>query len=163
MTVFLSNKFERLYLVAAVVFLFACMPNLASFAQGLDAQGTIDTIVGSDVETAEQAVASDAGRVVAAIEKSLDNAALVRKRFSIDNVRIVFLPDLDDDASAEEAMVKAAMEKFRGEITTLREAIQGSAIFYHAINSHSILLNDIVAVEFGDENDVTILVAGKQR
>lgn len=163
MTVFLSNKFERLYLVAPVVFLFACMPNLASFAQGLDAQETIDTIVGSDVETAEQAVASDAGRVVAAIEKSLDNAALVRKRFSIDNVRIVFLPDLDDDASAEEAMVKAAMEKFRGEITTLREAIQGSAIFYHAINSHSILLNDIVAVEFGDENDVTILVAGKQR
>lgn len=162
MTVFISSK-PRLRLVAPLVFLIACTPGLASFAQGLDAQETIDTIVGSEIETAEEAVASDAGRVVAAIEKSLDNAALVRKRFSLDNVRIVFLPDLEDDGSAEEAMVKAAMEKFRGEITTLREAIQGSAIFYHAINSHSVLLNDIVAVEFGDQNDVTILVAGRKR
>lgn len=162
MTVFISKKLDRLHLVAPVVLMFACMPNLASLAQGLDAEGTIETIIGSEVETAEEAVASDAGRVIAAIENSLDNAAEVRKRFALDNVRIVFMPDLDDD-SAEEAMVKAAMEKFRGEITTLREAIQGSAIFYHAINSHKILLNDIVAVEFGDRNDVTILVAGRER
>jgi len=163
MTISLSDKFTRRRFVAPVILLFACMSHSASLAQGLDAEGTIKTIIGSEVQTVEEAVASDAGRVIAAIEKSLDNAAEVRKRFSLDNVRIVFLPDLDDDGSDEEARVKAAMEKFRGEITTLREAVQGSAIFYHAINSHSVLLNDIVAVEFGDENDVTILVAGRER
>lgn len=163
MTVFTFIRPKRAYRVMALALSIACIPSYASLAQGLDSQGTIDTIIGSEVETAEQAVASDAHDVVAAIEKSLDNAAAVRKRFSLDNVRIVFLPDLDDDASAEEAMVKAAMEKHRDEINTLREAVQGSAIFYHAINSHSVLLTDIVAVEFGEDNDVTILVSGRKR
>lgn len=156
------NRFPR---TAPLLFLLAGSIGLALHtplqAQGLDARETIETIVGSEVETAEETVATDKQRVVSAIEKSLENAAIIRKRFSIDNVRIVFLPDLNEGNEAA-APVRTAMEEAKGEIVSLREAIEGSAIFYHAINSHSILLNDIVAVEFGDQNDVTILVSGRK-
>lgn len=162
-TILISERRNELCFAVPVAFLLACMVGTPSLSQGLDAQETIETIVGSQVETAEETAATDEEGIVAAIESSLDNAAEVRKRFLIDNVRIVFLPDLADKEKAAQTPVGLAMEKFSAEISKLREDIQGSAIFYHAINSRSILLNDIVAVQFGDNNDVTILVAGRQR
>ena len=142
------------HLLALGVFLLACAPGVSSLAQGLDAEGAIDTIVGSQVETAEEAIAADDARVIAAIENSSEAAVAVRKRFSVGNVRIVFLPDLDEDAA-----VRAKIEEFETGIAALRESIQGSAIFYHAIDSHRVMLDDIVAVEF-EGDDVTIMVAG---
>lgn len=159
MIISFSTMPDRFHIVALGALLLACAPNIGSLAQGLDADGTIDTIIGSQVETAEEAIATDMDRVIAAIENSSDNAAQIRKRFSVDNVRIIFLPDLEEEG----APIKARMDEFKTGIAALREAIQGSAIFYHAIDSHSVLLNDVIAVEFGDENDVTIIVAGRQR
>ena len=149
---------HRIHAAAAAAFLLACVPNVALLAQGLDAEGAIDTIVGSEVETTEKAAAADEERIIEAIESSAANAAEVRKRFAIDNLQIVFLPDLDEEGAA----IKAKMEEFGDQIASLREAIQGSAIFYYAIDSRSVLLNDIVALELGEENDVTIFVAGRE-
>lgn len=150
------DKPNWIHAAAAAAFLLASMPNVALLAQGLDAEGAIDAIVGSQITTAEEATAADEERIVAAIENTSDNAAEVRKRFSVDNFEIVFLPDLGE----EETTVEASMEEFQPEIAALREAIQGSAIFYHAIDSHSVMLNDVVAMEFDDDNGVTIFVAG---
>lgn len=147
-----------LHTAMAATLLVAATPNMALLAQGLDAEGAIDTIVGSDVTTGEEAVAADEERIVAAIENASASAAEVRKRFSVERVEIVFLPDLGE----EETAVEAKMAEFEAQITELREAIQGSAIFYHAIDSHSVLLNDVVALEFGDDNGVTIFVAGSE-
>ncbi|RIK87532.1 MAG: hypothetical protein DCC69_03605 [Hyphomicrobiales bacterium] len=158
MTIFISTRPDRIHLVAPVALLLACAPDIALLAQGLDAEGAIETIVGSQVETAEEAIATDEKRIIAAIENSSANAAEVRKRFTVDNVRIVFLPDLEEKGAA----VKAKIEEAGSGIAALREAIQGSAIFYHAIDSRSVLLDDIIAVEFGEKNDVTILVAGRE-
>lgn len=156
MTILIHGRHERIHLVAAIALLLASAPDIRLLAQGLDAEGAIDTIVGSEVETAEEAVEADEERVIAAIDDSLDNAAQVRKRFTLDKVRIVFLPDLEEKGEA----VKAKIEEAGGGIAALREAIQGSAIFYHAIDSRGVLLDDVLAVEFGDDNDVTIMVAG---
>lgn len=153
-----SNTPDRIHVVALAAFLLACAPDIALLAQGPDAQGAIDTIIGSDVETAEEAIAADERRVIAAIENSSRNAAEVRKRFSVDTVRIVFLPDLEEKGAA----VKAKIEEFGDGIAALREAIHGSAIFYHAVDSRSVLLDDIIAVEFGEKADVTIMVAGRE-
>lgn len=164
MTIHIPTKPDRLHLVAPVVFLLACAPNIASFAQGLDAEETIKAIVGADVEMTEEAVAVDESRVIEAIENSLDNATEIRKRFSIDNVKIVFLPDFkqEGEATAATAAVKAKMEEFSAEITALREAIHSSAIFFHAIDSRAVVLDDVVGVQFDKNNDVVILVAGRQ-
>jgi hypothetical protein len=151
------DKPTWLHAIFAIAFLFASAPNVALLAQGLDAEGAIDTIVGSDVKTGELKAATDEGRILAAIEKSTENAADVRKRFSIDDVEIVFLPDVGEDTAVE-----AKLEEFKDGVAALREAIQGSAIFYHAIDSRSVLLTDVVAVEFNDQNGVAIFVAGDE-
>lgn len=160
----LTTRLSRFCSAASVAVILAFLPGQFSHAQGLGAKETIDTIVDAEVETTDEAAAAPEQRVIAAIEKSSDSAAEVRKRISIDNLKIVFLPGFDAACGSSDAhaAIKAKMEEFDDDITTLREAIQGSAIFYHAVNSQSILLNDIVAVEFADPNDVMVLVAGTQ-
>lgn len=153
-----SDKPAWIHAAAAAAFLLASAPNVALMAQGLDAEGAIDAIVGSDINTGEEAVTADEERIVAAIEQTAENAAEVRKRFSIDRVDIVFLPDFGD----EETAVDAKMAEFETEIGELRNEIQGSAIFYHAVNSHRILVTDVIAMEFDDDNVATIFVAGRE-
>lgn len=145
-----------IHAAAAAAFLLASAPNMALMAQGLDAEGAIDAIVGSDVTTGEEAVMADEARIVAAIEKTSDNAAEVRKRFTLERVDIVFLPDFDD----EETAIDDKLVEYAPQIEELRTEIQGSALFYHAVNSRSVLLADIIAMEFDGDN-ATIFVAGR--
>lgn len=128
-----------------------------AFAQGLGAEGAVDTIVGSEVTTGEESVSEDESRIIAAIEKTAANVGEVRKTFSLDAVEIIFLADLDSDAD-----IGAKIDAFEPRIVELRQAIEGSAMFYHAVNSHRILLRDIVALEFDDSKGVTIFVSGRQ-
>jgi len=136
-------------------FMFASAPLMA---QGLDAAGAIDTIVGSEVTTGEEKASTDETRIVAAIENSSRAAGEVRRKFSLDRVEIIFIPDLHE----EETSVESKMKEFKPQVTELRESIQGSAMFYHAVDSRSIMLNDIIALEFDDKNGVTIFVAGEK-
>ena len=130
---------------------------LPALAQGLDSEGAIDTIVGSDVKTGEKSAVDESERVIAAIEATMDNAQLVRRAFNIDEVEIVFLPEVGEGDSG----ITEKREEFADQIVELQQSIEGSAIFYHAVDSRQILVRDIVAVEFGDENrTVTIFVAG---
>lgn len=150
-----SSQF-RAILTAALLCL--AVGSSGAVAQGLDADGAIDAIVGSEVSTGEEAVAADEERIIAAIDNTTTNTAEVRKRFNLDQVEIVFLPDFAE----EETAVDAKMEEHSEEIAALRSEIQGSAIFYHAVDSRSVLLNDIIALEFDDNNGVTIFVAGRE-
>ncbi len=144
------------HLAAALALMLAVAPGSPLMAQGLDAEGAIDAIVGSEVNTNEEAVTDDGDRIVAAIERTAENTGEVRKRFAIDRVDIVFLPDFGD----EETEVEAKAAEFGDQIAALRTEIQGSAIFYHAVDSRSVLLTDVIALEFDDDNGVTIFVAG---
>lgn len=144
---------------SAIIFALAlAVAPVSPLAQGLDAEGAIDIIVGSDVTTGEESVAADEERIVAAIDNTAANVPEVRKLVNIDHVEIIFLPDFGEGETAAEA----AFEERESEIAALREAIQGSAVFYHAVDSRSVLLNQIVALEFNDENGVTIFVAGHE-
>lgn len=144
----------RLLLLIAMLFAGA----VTSFAQGLDKEGAIDTIVGSDVTTGEEAATKDEGRIIDAIENASQAAATVRRKFSLDRVEIVFIPDLND----EDTDVEAKLLEYKPQITELRESIQGSAMFYHAVDSRSVMLTDVIALEFDDQNGVTIFVRGKK-
>lgn len=145
----------RFHIAAITASLLACTPALS---QGLDAEGAIDTIVGSDVTTGEERASADEARIVAAIENSSKAAAEVRRKFSLDRVEIIFLPNLEE----EDTSVEAKMEEYKPQVTELRESIQGSAMFYHAVDSRSVMLTDVIALEFDDKNGVTIFVAGKK-
>lgn len=152
-----ETKFRNstpLALVLAGAFGLAALPALA---QGLDSEGAIDTIIGSDVKTDEKSAVDESERVIAAIEATMDNAQLVRRAFNIDEVEIVFLPEVGEGDSG----ITEKREEFADQIVELQQSIEGSAIFYHAVDSRQILVRDIVAIEFANENrTATIFVAG---
>ncbi|EKF19099.1 hypothetical protein [Nitratireductor pacificus] len=127
-------------------------------AQGLDREEAIDAIVGSDVKTEEVEAASATDRLVAAIAATAENAERVRKTFSLEEVDIVFLQDLDKGPDG----VRKVLAEKESAIAMLREAIEGSALFYHAVDSRSVMVRNIVALEYGDGDKVTIFVEGPQ-
>ncbi|WP_252911472.1 hypothetical protein [Aliihoeflea aestuarii] len=131
----------------------------SALAQGLDSEGAIDTIVDSEVKTEELSATEESGRVVTAIDASLDNAQIVRRAFNIEEVDIVFLPGV----GAGDSGISEKRAENADQIVELQQAIEGSAIFYHAVNSRQILVRDIVAIEFENENrTATIFVAGAE-
>lgn len=145
-----------LHALAAFAFLCASAPNMPLLAQGIDSEEAIDKIVGSDVKTEETGAKSNEERIVAAIENTRENAEKVRKTFNLNELDIVFVPDIGEEESAiEETIADRDVE-----IQALREAIEGSALFYHAVDSRSIMVRDIIAMEYGDDETVTIFVSG---
>lgn len=153
----LTIDIRWVHALAAGAFLIASAPQMPLLAQGLDSEEAIESIVGSDVKTEEHAAQSDADRIVAAINNALDSTERVRKAFNVNELRIVFLPDVGEAATD----IDAAVEENRDAIESLRQAIEGSALFYHAVDSRGILLRDIFALEFGEDENVTIFVAGE--
>lgn len=141
--------------LAAFIWAGAAIPLMA---QGLDTEGAIDTIIDADVGTAEKTVVEEEDRIAAALTLSRENAAEIRKRFGVGSVEIVFMPELSDGQSALGERIEANREA----IGKLQTAIESSAIFFHAIDSQQVLLRDVVAVEFGEGDTITIFAAGSE-
>lgn len=139
-----------------VTLLCVMSPGAPLLAQGLDSDEAIDTIVGSDVKTEQTRAKANAERIVAAISNTRENAERVRKTFNLNEIDIVFVPDIDE----EKTPIDDALTDYENEISVLRESIEGSALFYHAVNSRSIMLRDIIAMEYGEDNKVTIFIKG---
>lgn len=151
-----GGEAKWVHAIAALAFILASLPQVPLLAQGLDDEEAIETIVGSEVGTEEQKAEAEADRVIAAIANAHDTAQEVRKAFSLDELKIVFLPDLGSTPEIDDAIASNQTT-----IKALRQAIEGSAMFYHAVDSRSINLSDIVALEFGEDNTATIFVAGE--
>lgn len=144
-----------IHAAALAAFIAASHPSLPLLAQGLEADGAIETIVGSDVKTGEERAKADPERIIAAIEDSRANAGEIRKMFNLDELEIVYLPDIaPGDGNSD---IGNAIDANMDQIDELRQAIEGSAIFYHAIDSRSLLLRDIVAVEFHHDNSTATI------
>jgi hypothetical protein len=128
-------------------------------AQGLENKKAIDTIIGSDVEEEKARADADAGRIIAAIDNTVATTSEVRKASSLDKVDIVFLTD-----AAEKGLppaIDAKVKEHHKDIADLRKELEGNAMLYHAIDSRSVLVRDVVAVEFDDHRGVTIYAAAK--
>lgn len=145
-------------IVMALALMLAPLASHPLLAQGLESEEAIDAIIGSDVKTEQTTKEEQTERIVSAINNTLASAEEVRKAFSLDTLEIVFLPDI----GRENGAVEQALEEHEPEIDALRESIEGSAMFYHAVDSRGILLRDIVAVEFGENNSVTIFVNAEE-
>lgn len=144
---------QSFLLMAAVALIMVSVARFPVIAQGLESEGAIDAIIGSDVKTDEVHQDSDLKRVMDAIVNSRHSAELARKAFNIDSLEIVFVPAISEDLAR-------VLEENDADIKVLRESIEGSAIFYHAVDSRSIMLTNIIAAEFGEGSDVTIFVKG---
>ncbi len=146
----------RFHWIAALALAVAFALQTPLSAQGLQSEEAIDAIVGSEVKTEEVEAETASARVVAAIGATAENAERVRKTFSLEEIDIVFLPDLDEKKSE----IASVIAEHEDEIRLLRESIEGSALFFHAVDSRSIQLKDVVALEYADNGAVTIFVKG---
>jgi hypothetical protein len=122
-------------------------------AQGLEAEGAIEAIVGSDVKTDEARGVERAERVLTAIENSLAMAGAVRKSFNLNEFEIVVL----QDPAIVDPRIPDAVKSAADALDALRLEIESSAMFYHAINSNGILLRDVIGLEF-DGQRATVFV-----
>jgi hypothetical protein len=150
-----------LHAVAALAFVSALVPGLSLQAQSLDNPDTIDAIVGSPIQEEERTAANNEDRIIAAIEKAPESAALVRKTTNVDKVDIVFLADSTAMKGGLPAPIEKVAAEHKDELTALRNEVEGNAILYHAINSRHVLMRDIVAVEFNDPRNVIVYAAAK--
>jgi hypothetical protein len=144
---------------AAVVFAVLA-PNPPLRAQDLD-NGTVDAIVGSDVREEQGKAATDAGKIIAAIEKTADSIAAVRKTSSLDKVDIVFLADAAASEGGPPAEIENKVKQHEAEIAELRKEIEANALLFNAIDSRRVLPKDVLAVEFPDPRNVVIYAAAK--
>jgi len=148
-----------LHVAAVLAFLAAPTPNMPLKAQGLESQKAIDTIIGSDVEEEEKRADADADRIVAAIENAPAASSEVRKTSSLDKVDIVFLADAAENGLPPR--IDAALKKHEKEVADLRKDLEGNAMLFHAIDSRSVLMRDVLAVEFDGQKSVVIYAAAK--
>lgn len=146
---------DFLHGLALAAFLCVAAPAMPLMAQGLQTEGAIDTIIDAPVGTEEKTAGEEQQRIAQAIERSSEIAAEIRKRFAVDKVEIVFVPDIAGDA------LEQTIKDNADGIKEVQTAIESSAIFFHAIDSRQVLLRDIVAVEFADDGGITIFAAGK--
>lgn len=153
----LTDDARWLHAVAGMALLAALIPQNALLAQGLESPEAIETIIGSDVNVAQSDAAEEADALIAALDNTVASTGEVRRKFTLDTVQIVFVPDVADAASP----VARKVEERRQEISELHQAIEGNAMLYHAADSHSIMVRDIVALQFDDANGVRIYAAGE--
>lgn len=141
--------------------LFTALAGVAHAQQSPATQESLDTIIGTQVEEEETQAAADPGRVIAAIDKTPDSITKVRKTSSLDKVDIVFLADSTVTDGGPPAEIANKVQERAAEISELRQEIEGNAMLYHALDSRQILMRDVLAVEFDDENGVIIYAAAK--
>ncbi|MEP9386659.1 hypothetical protein [Mesorhizobium sp. KR9-304] len=133
----------------------------AAVAQNTADPNAVDAIIGTEVQEEEIQAAAEPDRVIAAIEKTAQNTATVRKTSSLDKVDIVFLSDSTRSEGGPPAAVEAKVKEREAEIAELRKEIEGNAMLFHAVDSRQILPQDILAVEFDDANGIVIFAAAK--
>lgn len=155
----LSRDTRWTHAVAALFFFGALAPDAALMAQGMENKKALDTIIGSDVEEEKARADAEAARIIAAIDNTVAATSEVRKTSSLDKVDIVFLTD-----AAETGLppaIDAKVKEHHKDILDLRKELEGNAMLYHAIDSRSVLMRDVLAVEFNDHRGVTIYAAAK--
>jgi hypothetical protein len=147
---------------AAAALLSASLASSTAWTQGTESKEAVDTIIGTEVQEEESQASADAGKVIAAIEKTRDQIALVRKTSSLDKVDIVFLADAAATEGGPPPEIETKVKEHEADINELRQEIESNAMLFHAIDSRQILMRDVLAVEFDGANGVVIYAAAQK-
>jgi hypothetical protein len=129
-------------------------------AQTMD-RTTVDSIVGSGIEEDETTAAATESKVLAAIDRTAETAARVRKTSSVDHVDIVFLSDTARSEGGPPPRIAESIRQHETEVAELRQEIEANALIFHAIDSRRVLVADVLGVDFPDPKTVVIYAAAK--
>ncbi|WP_265520082.1 hypothetical protein [Nitratireductor luteus] len=150
----------RLASTTAIAFAIA-MAGAGVQAQGLDSQGAIEAIIGSDVHEEAATGEVDSGKIITAIGKTRENTRVVRRATHFDPIDIIFVSDAAVIEGGPPPEIEAKVEEHEDEIANLRQELEGNAMLYHAINSRRILLRDVLAIEFDEQSRAIVFAAAK--
>jgi len=150
-----------LHAIPISAFLAAFVPHAALNAQSLESTDAVEKIIGSEVAEEESRAAADAGKIIAAIDKTRDNIGTIRKTSKLDKVDIVFLADAAVTEGGPPPEIEAKVREHEDEIAELRQEIEGNAMLYHAIDSRQVLTRDVLAVAFEGASRIVIHAAAK--
>lgn len=141
--------------------IFTTLVTMPAAAQGLDAEGAIDTIIGSEVSEQETSATADPARVMAAIDKSVENADKVRKLTQANGVDIVFLADSTPGEGGPPPEIQAKLKERDQEVSQLRKELESNALLYYAIDSRQVMMRDVLAIEINDDQAIMVYAAAK--
>lgn len=139
-------------------FLLASIPALQSTAQTLDDLGSVETLIGTEVDTGNIAdVSTD--NVIAALNGIVETTERVKMMYKFDAFEIIFLGG--DNSLTESNRLADGITEHKNEIDGLRAAMESSALFYLALDEKNIDVDRIVAADITD-GEVTVYVTGDQ-
>lgn len=129
-----------------MVFMAATIPATQATAQSsVDALGDPAEIFGYSVDKTEEPDTDGVvAKVLQALEQTEATAQQIQMTFGVENFH--FVPLQADEMDK----VEPEIAKREAELTELRTALEASAIFYSALQSESVDLASIVAVELAE-------------
>lgn len=133
----------------------------AALVQGLDAPNAIDKIIGTDVQQNEATAVDDEDDVLGAIDKTAENINIVKTTTKLDRISIVYLSDAIPQEGGPPPLIQAKINENIEDIRVLRQELEGNAMLYHAIDSHGILMREVLAIKF-DKNDRAVIFAASK-
>ncbi|MBN9072716.1 MAG: hypothetical protein J0H34_14225 [Rhizobiales bacterium] len=151
----------KTHLVAAAALSAFVLSATPLLAQGINSKEAIDAIVGSKVEEEAAKAATDADRVIAAIDHTTEATAAIRKATKLAKVEIVYLTDASATEGGPPPAIASKIEEKKAEIGELRKELEGNAMLFHAIDSRQILIGDVLAVSFDGTETATIYAAAR--
>ncbi|WP_420408492.1 hypothetical protein [Hoeflea sp.] len=122
---------------------------------------SVDRIINSEVHEDQVRAADDTDRVIAAIEQASESTSRVRKVTDLDRVDIIFMPDSAATEGGPPPEIATKLDENSESIDGLRRELESNALLYHAINSHNLLITDVVGIEFDGDKRMVIFAAAK--
>lgn len=135
--------------------------------QGLGDHGprgsrTVEDIVGDSAIRQEETTSSaEEDKVLAAIDKTVENTSAVRKLSAARQVDIVFLADAARAEGGPPVRIERKLRDHESDIAALRQEVEANALLFHAVDSRRVMIKDILAVAFPDPQKVIVYAASK--
>lgn len=133
-----------------------------TLGQATGAQRAVEGIVGDSAIKQEETTASaEEEKVLAAIDKTVENTGAVRKLSAARQVDIVFLADAARVEGGPPPRIERKLKDHESDIAVLRQEVEANALLFHAIDSRRVMARDILAVDFPDPGTVIVYAASK--
>ncbi len=136
---------------------FAVLVASPAMTQALDDR-TQHAIIGADVKQEEATASAKEDKVMAG---TAENIGTVRKTSAADRVDIVFLSDAARESGGLPPKIGDSLKKHESDITRLRKEIEANALLFHAIDSHRVLMQDVVALDFEPSGHIVVYAAAR--
>lgn len=135
---------------------------LAAPAWSQSTDKAVEGIVGdSDVRQEEAKTSDDEQKILAAIDKTVENTGIVRKLSDAKRVDIVFLADSARTEGGPPPKIERKLKDHESDIAKLRQEVEANALLFHAVDSKRVMTKDIIAVEFRDPTSIVVYAAAK--